>query len=103
MSKNFKAREPTPQSPEDALQAEATEAAALAMVARLKLFLASNKDRKIRDLQMPHIKVLTEAAISGWVAKRAEQAQSNPDIFDQLVRSHDPTGLSTSAAEFLLS
>lgn len=70
---------------EDDLQREALRAAALKMVERVKTWLAGNKDRAIRDLKIEHFDLLAGDAVGAYLARRLEQAKTNPDIWNQLI------------------
>lgn len=59
---------------DDKLQAEAVGAAVAMMVPVLKSFMDDKPSREIRELAKPHAEKIAIAAISGWIAKRAEQA-----------------------------
>src|SRR3546814_3279367 len=66
--------EPTHEpSMDDRLEAEAVDAAVALMVPVLKAFMADKPSRQIAEMQKPHAQKLAIAAISGWIAKRAEQ------------------------------
>src|SRR3546814_12457882 len=58
---------------DDRLEAEAVDAAVALMVPVLKAFMADKPSRQIAEMQKPHAQKLAIAAISGWIAKRAEQ------------------------------
>src|SRR3546814_3001756 len=63
-------REP---SMDDRLEAEAVDAAVALMVPVPKAFMAAKPSRQIAEMQKPHAQKLAIAAISGRIAKRAEQ------------------------------
>ena len=63
---------------EDRLQAEATDAAARAMVPRVKTYLEKNPSLQVRQLTIEHMRLLAGDVISAWVKKRAEQEFNDP-------------------------
>lgn len=63
---------------EDRLQAEATDAAAYAMVARIKTYLEKNPTLQARQMTIEHMRLLAGDAITAWVKKRAEQEFNDP-------------------------
>lgn len=69
-------------SEQDRLQAEATAAAAHAMIERLKEIVGPYKTKEIRSLTLDHVNLLAGDAIAAWVKKRSEQAAAAPDVFD---------------------
>ena len=72
---------------EDDLQRAATEAAGAAVINWLRAFVEANADCKIREIKKHHAIAMADAAITGWLKARVEQSKSNPDVFDELVRT----------------
>ena len=76
-------------NPDDQLQAEATQAAALVAGDWLQeAILKHNNDRMIRTLTIEQLEGLVTAGISGWLTERAKQAHriGKPETLGDLIR-----------------
>lgn len=61
---------------DDQLDAETLRAAAAGVVEQLARTFAANPARTVRSLRRVEIENIAQAAISGWIRKRAEQVRA---------------------------
>ena len=74
-------------NPNDALDAEAIDAALAALIAKAQDFVKARPTVEMRAIPRPAWRDIAAAAVSGFLAKRAEQRVNAGDDFLDLVES----------------
>lgn len=75
---------PRPLTEQDKFQQAATAAAKDGVIAQLKRFIESNRDRAIRTLVDKELECIAIGAISAWCLKRAEQEKAERELNDSV-------------------
>lgn len=75
---------PRPLTEQDKFQQAATTAAKDGVVAQLKRFIETNRDRAIRSLNDKELECVALGAINAWCLKRAEQEIAERELNDSV-------------------